>query len=109
MLALQLAMQIAGGLDWIGLGKLGRGAVLYLPAEDPWPLLHQRLFALQRYKTKVSFDVGTKFSVKISAQGKQALVQYRPRILGRQVEHSPPAQLAKPNPIRPTGDLHCQL
>ncbi|WP_082634731.1 helicase RepA family protein [Aeromonas schubertii] len=46
MLALQLAMQIAGGPDWIGLGKLGRGTVLYLPAEDPWPVLHQRLFAL---------------------------------------------------------------
>ncbi|MFQ2034968.1 helicase RepA family protein [Aeromonas veronii] len=46
MLALQLAMQIAGGPDWIELGKLGRGAVLYLPAEDPWPVLHQRLFAL---------------------------------------------------------------
>lgn len=49
MLALQLAMQIAGGPDWIGLGKLGRGAVLYLPAEDPWPVLHQRLFALGGY------------------------------------------------------------
>lgn len=46
MLALQLAMQISGGPDWIGLGNLGRGAVLYLPAEDPWPVLHQRLFAL---------------------------------------------------------------
>lgn len=49
MLALQLAMQIAGGPDWIELGKLGRGAVLYLPAEDPWPVLHQRLFALGGY------------------------------------------------------------
>lgn len=49
MLALQLAMQISGGPDWIGLGNLGRGAaVLYLPAEDPWPVLHQRLFALGR-------------------------------------------------------------
>ena len=49
MLALQLAMQISGGPDWIGLGKLGRGAVLYLPAEDPWPVLHQRLFTLGGY------------------------------------------------------------
>ncbi|MDX7856368.1 helicase RepA family protein, partial [Aeromonas caviae] len=49
MLALQLAMQISGGPDWIGLGNLSRGAVLYLPAEDPWPVLHQRLFALGGY------------------------------------------------------------
>lgn len=46
MLALQLAMQIAGGPDRLELGKLEQGAVLYLPAEDPWPVLHQRLFAL---------------------------------------------------------------
>ena len=49
MLALQLAMQISGGPDWIGLGNLGRGAVLYLPAEDPWTVLHQRLFSLGGY------------------------------------------------------------
>lgn len=46
MLALQLAMQIAGGPDWLDLGKLEQGAVLYLPAEDPLPVLHHRLFAL---------------------------------------------------------------
>lgn len=49
MLALQLAMQIAGGPDWFELGKLGWGAVLYLPAEDPLPVLHHRLFTLGHY------------------------------------------------------------
>lgn len=49
MLALQLAMQIAGGLDWLDLGKLEQGAVLYLPAEDPRPVLLQRLFVLGGY------------------------------------------------------------
>jgi hypothetical protein len=49
MLALQLAIQIAGGPDWLELGKLERGSVLYLPAEDPRPVLHHRLFALGGY------------------------------------------------------------
>ncbi|MGL5127424.1 MAG: helicase RepA family protein [Aeromonas popoffii] len=49
MLALQLAMQISGGPDWLELGNLGRGSVLYLPAEDPWPVLHHRLFTLGQY------------------------------------------------------------
>lgn len=49
MLALQLAMQIAGGPDWLDLGRLEQGAVLYLPAEDPLPVLHHRLFALGQY------------------------------------------------------------
>lgn len=49
MLALQLAIQIAGGPDWLDLGKLEQGTVLYLPAEDPLPVLHHRLFALGQY------------------------------------------------------------
>uniref|UniRef100_UPI0040460506 AAA family ATPase n=1 Tax=Providencia xihuensis TaxID=3342830 RepID=UPI0040460506 len=35
MLALQLAVQIAGGPDLLGMGELMTGHVAYLPAEDP--------------------------------------------------------------------------
>lgn len=49
MLALQLAIQIADGPDWLELGKLERGSVLYLPAEHPRPVLHHRLFTLGQY------------------------------------------------------------
>lgn len=35
MFALQLAVQIAGGPDMLGLGDLKCGRVIYLPAEDP--------------------------------------------------------------------------
>lgn len=34
MLALQLAAQIAGGPDLLGVGELPTGPVIYLPAED---------------------------------------------------------------------------
>lgn len=46
MLALQLASQIAGGPDLLGIGKLPAGPVIYLPAEDPPAALHHRLHAL---------------------------------------------------------------
>ena len=46
MLALQLAAQIAGGPDLLGLGTLPTGPVAYLPAEDPPVALHHRLYAL---------------------------------------------------------------
>lgn len=46
MLALQLAAQIAGGPDLLDLGELPTGRVVYLPAEDPPPSIHQRLHAL---------------------------------------------------------------
>jgi len=46
MLALQLAAQIAGGPDLVGIGNVVVGKVIYLPAEDPLPAIHHRLFAL---------------------------------------------------------------
>ncbi len=46
MLALQLAMQIAGGPDLLGVGDLPTGPVIYLPAEDPPIAIHHRLHAL---------------------------------------------------------------
>lgn len=46
MLALQLAAQIAGGPDLLGLGELTAGSVVYLPAEDPPSAIHHRLHAL---------------------------------------------------------------
>jgi RecA-family ATPase len=46
MLALQLAMQIAGGPDLLGVGELPTGRVIYLPAEDPPVAIHHRLHAL---------------------------------------------------------------
>lgn len=46
MLALQLAAQIAGGPDLLGLGELTTGSVVYLPAEDPPSAIHHRLHAL---------------------------------------------------------------
>jgi regulatory protein RepA len=44
--ALELAIQIAGGPDLLGLGKLKNGKVLYLPAEDPLEAISHRLYAL---------------------------------------------------------------
>lgn len=49
MLALQLAMQIAGGPDLLGIGELPIGQVVYLPAEDPITALHHRLYAIGQH------------------------------------------------------------
>ncbi|MFP2768291.1 helicase RepA family protein [Oceanisphaera sp. KMM 10153] len=46
MLALQLAAQIAGGPDLLGIGELVTGSVAYLPAEDPTAAIHHRLHVL---------------------------------------------------------------
>lgn len=46
MLALQLATQVAGGPDLLGVGELPKGQVIYLPAEDPPVAIHHRLYAL---------------------------------------------------------------
>jgi RecA-family ATPase len=46
MLALQLAIQLAGGPDLLELGELEQGQVVYLPAEDPPTAIHHRLHAL---------------------------------------------------------------
>lgn len=46
MLALQLAAQIAGGPDLLGIGELTAGSVVYLPAEDPPIAIRHRLHAL---------------------------------------------------------------
>lgn len=51
MLALQLAAQIAGGPDLLGIGELPTGLVIYLPAEDPPTAIHHRLHALGAYLT----------------------------------------------------------
>ena len=49
MLVLQIAAQIAGGPDLLGLGELSTGPVIYLPAEDPPAAIHHRLHALGAY------------------------------------------------------------
>ncbi|HCM0834939.1 helicase RepA family protein [Vibrio alginolyticus] len=49
MLALQLAAQIAGGPDLLGIGDLANGSVAYLPAEDPTTAIHHRLHVLGTY------------------------------------------------------------
>lgn len=49
MLGLQVAAQIAGGPDLLGLGSLPAGRVTYLPAEDPLCVLHQRLHVLGQH------------------------------------------------------------
>lgn len=46
MLALQLAVQVAGGPDLLGLGGVKVGPVIYLPAEDPVVIIHHRQFDL---------------------------------------------------------------
>lgn len=46
MLAWQLAAQIAGGPDLLGIGSLPFGQVVYLPAEDPPIALRHRVHAL---------------------------------------------------------------
>lgn len=51
MLALQLAIQIAGGPDLLGIGELEKGPVVYLPAEDPPTAIHHRLHALGAHMT----------------------------------------------------------
>ena len=52
LFAMQLAMQIAGACDWLGLGDLKHGSVAYLAAEDPVEVLHQRLYAMGRRLTQ---------------------------------------------------------
>jgi RecA-family ATPase len=44
--ALQLATQITGGPDLMGLGPLKHGKVLYIAAEDPREALYHRMYAL---------------------------------------------------------------
>lgn len=51
MLALQLAAQIAGGIDLLEVGELPTGPVVYLPAEDPPTAIHHRLHALGAHLT----------------------------------------------------------
>ena len=51
MLALQLAMQIAGGPDLLGLGAMPTGQVAYLPAEDPPVAIIQRMYDLGAHLT----------------------------------------------------------
>ena len=46
MFVLQLAAQIAGGPDLLGVGQLPIGPVIYLPAEDPPTAIYHRLHAL---------------------------------------------------------------
>lgn len=46
MFALQLATQIAGGPDLLGIGEIVEGSVIYLPAEDPVIAIHHRLHAI---------------------------------------------------------------
>lgn len=49
MLAMQLAIQIAGGPDLLGVNALQSGKVIYLPAEDPVIAIHHRLYAIGAY------------------------------------------------------------
>jgi len=49
MLAVQLAAQLAGGPDLLGLGDLPTGQVVYLPAEDPASAIQHRLHALGQH------------------------------------------------------------
>ncbi len=49
MLALQLASQIAGGPDLLGINSFAIGKVVYLPAEDPPIAIMHRLYALGSY------------------------------------------------------------
>jgi len=49
MLALQLAVQVAGGSDLLDIGEITTGNVAYLPAEDPPIAIHHRLHALGKH------------------------------------------------------------
>lgn len=49
MLALQLAVKIAGGADLLNLGEFPLGKVSYLPAEDPPLTIHHRLHAIGKH------------------------------------------------------------
>lgn len=51
MLALQLAIQLAGGPDLLEIGPIPTGSVIYLPAEDPSTAIHHRLHAVGRFLT----------------------------------------------------------
>lgn len=51
MLALQFAIQIAGGPDLLGMGEMPTGSVTYLPAEDPSIAIYHRLHALGKQLT----------------------------------------------------------
>lgn len=46
MVAMQLATQVVGGPDLLGIGPVKSGTVVYLPAEDPAPAIQHRLHAL---------------------------------------------------------------
>lgn len=94
MLALQLAVQVAGGWDMLDIGVLPEGKVSYLPAEDPVVALHHRLHALGAHippeiREKVSagltiepliganpdlLDMGWLEYVKNAAEGRRLLI-----------------------------------
>lgn len=57
MLILQLATQIAGGPDLLGVGELPTGAVVYLPAEDPPVAIFHRLYALGAHLTSAQRQI----------------------------------------------------
>ncbi len=75
LLALQIAVSIATGIDLAGLEsdefKLKRGKVLYLCAEDPHVILHQRLHDIRKYaEMRLGLDVdGVERFVKSAAEG----------------------------------------
>lgn len=45
-LALQIAAQVAGGPDLLGIGDVSPGSAAYLPGEDPELVIEHRMFAL---------------------------------------------------------------
>ncbi len=56
MLALELAINVAGGADLLGLGPQDLGKVVYLTAEDPRPAVEHRLFAIGSYLEKIEWS-----------------------------------------------------
>lgn len=77
MLILQLAAQVAGGPDLLGVGELHTGQVLYLPAEDPVVALHHRLHALGTHLTVEQREtVAEKLQI-------EPLIGKRPNIMDR--------------------------
>ncbi len=57
MLALELAINVAGGADLLGLGPQPLGKTVYLTAEDPRPAIEHRLFAIAGYLEKIELAV----------------------------------------------------
>lgn len=68
-LALELLMQVALGVDLLGIGDFPTGRVAYFPAEDPVPVLDHRTHALKAHISREQYQTLCKEMAIFPLQG----------------------------------------